>query len=332
MRAVQMNGRSAALNLILVSCIVLSSCATQNLAKNNLSVSAFCENKRAKSQYVFVLASYNGVPKGTPIEKVNALVNSSTRTTNFVKDHFIQALLVNYYTDSIQPTGSNLNRNESLYDLFQQEFRRDMAVLQHLVWVKDNRFATCEYARCYGKPFPGFPNDLIDFDGQNWSDGRCFGFFHDDGYIGGLGCRGNAFGSVSYMKHSGFNAGWLLANTYLSTPESQKNKLCTEAGLSSDCFNIFTSMENYVKFRGQLANDLDVKAQYPFFNSIPGYPDSWSASDKLLAESAYSKDLALKAGTKITTKIQNEWTVYRITWDPTLFCKYGRPNEEFYTQ
>lgn len=301
-----------------------TSCATgPNLARDHVSVADFCEYGRAKKQFVFVLATYNGITKGTRIDRVKTIVESANRTNDFIRSHFVQAMLVNYF----EAGASEISRNEPLYELFRREFVRGWApVLPHVAWVKEDSFVACEDASCDGLAFPIAPSDTILFDWQNKGDNRCHDFFLEDGYIAGWGCRGNAYSLVSYMKQSGFNAGWLIANTYVAVPDNQKRKLCTDAGEAPNCYDIFESQENYVRFLEHSSY-----SRFPQTKAMTGYPSTWTQYQRKLIESAYSKDLALAAGTRITTKLSKEWTIFRITWDSSLICKYGRPNEDFYS-
>lgn len=303
------------------------SCSTANLARDKTSFPAFCESGRAKQQQVFIVATYNGISKGIPIGSVKRIVESSSSTSNFIKDHFIQALLVYGYSDD---PAKPLLQNGVLHNVFQKRFVHGYApVLPHLAWVKENKFAICEDANCGGMKYPESASDIVEFDSQKWDDGRCHDFFIEDGYVGGWGCHGNAFGLLSFMKNSGFNDGWLIANSYLLVPDSQKAVLCTGAGLSADCFNIFSSKDEFYKFREMISATPSTEADFAFLKSFNGVLDGDAAI--MEAKSAFTKDLAIKAGTKISTKVANGWTIYRISWDPTPFCRYARPNSDFYT-
>lgn len=321
-----MSSKSKVLAYLFLSAAI-TSCSTTNLARDKASTSAFCEGGRAKQQQVFVVATYHRIPKGTPIGYVKRIVESSASTSNFIRDHFIQSLLVYAYTDD---PAKPLVRNEVLYKVFQDRFVHGYApVLPHLVWVKENKFAICEDANCDGMNFPESASELVQFDSQKWDDGRCHDFFMEDGYVSGWGCHGNAFSLLNYMKNSGFNDGWLIANSYFLVPDSQKANLCTSAGLDRDCFNIFNSKDEFYKFREMISRNPSAQADFAYFKSFSGgLEDDTSMME---AKSAFSKDLAIKAGTKISTKVANDWTIYRITWDPTPLCQNARPISDFYT-
>lgn len=307
--------------------LYLASCSTANLAREKTSLPAFCDNGRAKQQQVFIVAAYNGIPKGASIGSVKRIAESSSSTSNFIKDHFIQALLVYAYSDDREKP---LLQNGVLHNVFQKRFVHGYSpVLPHLAWVTENKFAICEDANCNGMKFPDSASNIVEFDSQKWDDGRCHDFFMEDDYVSGWGCRGNAFGLLSFMKNSGFNGGWLIADSYLSTSESQKRNLCVEAGLKPDCFSIFDSKDQFYKFREMISVNQNLESDYAFLKSFNGVLDSDAAM--MEAKSAFTKDLAIKAGTKISTKVANDWTIYRITWDPTPFCRYARPISDFYT-
>lgn len=304
-----------------------TSCSTTNLAREKTSVTAFCDGSRAKQQHVFVVAAYDGIPKGTSISSVKKIVDSSSNTSAFIKDHFIQALLVYGYTGD---PNSDLVQNGALFNIFQKRFVHGWSpVLPHLAWVKQNKFAICEGASCDGMKFPESSADIVEFDSQNWNDGRCHDFFMQDGYTSGLGCRGNSHGLLSFMKDNGFNEGLLIANSYLMIPESQRRTLCIDAGLKPECFSIFDSKDQFYRFRGMISANQSLEADFAFMKSFNGVIDGEAAM--MEAKSAFAKDLAIKAGTKISTKVANDWTIYRISWDPTPFCRYARPTSDFYT-
>lgn len=307
--------------------ILLASCSTANLAREKTSFPTFCENGRAKQQHIFIVAAYSGIPKGISVSSVKGLVESSSSTSDFIKDHFIQALLVYAYSEE---KNAPLIQNSALFNIFKKRFVHGWApTLPHLAWVKQNKFAICEGASCYGKKYPESADDTVEFDSQKWDDGRCHDFFMEDGYVSGWGCRGNAFGLLSFMKDSGFNDGWLIANSYLMVPESQKRTLCTDAGLKPECFSIFDSKDQFYNFRKMISANQSLEADFAFMKSFNGVLDGDSAM--MEAKSAFTKDLAIKAGTKISTKVANGWTIYRISWDATPFCRYARSNSDFYT-
>lgn len=306
--------------------VFMASCSTTNLAREKTSFPAFCENGRAKQQHIFVVAAYSGIPNGMALSSVKSMVESSSSTSDFIKDHFIQALLVYAYSDN-----ASLVQNGVLFNIFKKRFVHGWApTLPHLAWVTQNKFAICEGASCNGMKFPESADDTIEFDSQNWSDGRCHDFFMEDGYVPGWGCRGNAVGLLSFMKESGFNDGWLIANSYLTIPESQKRILCIDAGLKPECFNIFDSKNEFYKFRDMISANQNMEAGFAYMKSFNGILDGDAAL--IEAKSAFAKDLAIKAGTKISTKVTNGWTIYRISWDATPLCRYARSNSDFYTQ
>ncbi len=314
-------------NARLLLFLYLASCSTANLAREKTSFSSFCENGRARQQHVFVVAAYNGIPKGISVSSVKSLVESSSSTSDFIKDHFIQALLVYGYSED---RDAPLIQNGILFNIFKKRFVHGWApTLPHLAWVKQNKFAICEGASCYGMKYPESMDDTVEFDSQNWSDGRCHDFFVEDGHVPGWGCRGNAFGLLSFMKGSGFNGGWLVANSYLTVPESQKRTLCVDAGLKPECFSIFDSKDQFYKFREMISADQSLEADFAFMKSFNGVLDG--DVSMMEAKAAFAKDLAIKAGTKISTKVANDWTIYRISWDPTPFCRYARSTSDFYT-
>lgn len=307
--------------------IIIISCTTTNHALEKTSLPAFCDGGRPKQQHVFLVATYNGISKGIPITTVKQIVKSASNTSDFIKDHFIQALLVYGYTNN---QNRPLVQNEELFNIFKKRFVHGWApTLPHLAWVKENKFVICEGASCNGMKYPESPSDFIEFDSQNWSDGRCHDFFIEDGYVSGWGCRGNAFGLLSFMKDSGFNDGLLIANSYILVPDSQKRVLCTDAGLQPHCFDIFNTKEQFYNFREMISANQSLEADFAFMRSFNRTLDTDIAI--MSAKSAFTKDLIIKGGTKISTKVTNDWTIYRISWDPTLFCRYARPTSDFYT-
>jgi hypothetical protein len=274
--------------------LLLSACSTTNRAKNNKSLDAFCENGRSKKQYVFQLASYTGVQHGTPISEVKKIIESQNQTNDFIREHFIEALLA-YYMDS---ANESFTQSFKFHNVFAAKFQKGWSpALPHLVWVEDNLFAVCEDGICNGMPFPEKPKVTIAFDYQKWNDGRCTDFFLSDGYVSGLGCYGNERGLLSYLKDSGFNGGWLVANRYVDLPEHERKNLCTKHG-NPDCAEIKED-NNQIK--------------------------------NLQNRSITLMDLLVKDGTKVSTKVLNNWNLYRITWDPSPICKYSRSNDDFLT-
>lgn len=290
------------LRFLILFNFLLSACASTNHAAKNTSISAFCENGRSKQQYVFQIASYGGVLKETPVVKVSNIIESQAKTTDFVIDNFVESLLVLYYAENPKTSDIELYTNYNLHRTITQGIKKGWPeALTHLVWVEDNLFALCENGICNGMSFPEKFDLKINFDYQKWTDDRCANFFAQDGYIDGLGCVGNKFGLLSYKKNSGFNGGWLVASNYISLPEGERKKLCLRLAKPEDCLEIKQNAKT-----GNPATDLQI-------------------------HSKNIMDLIIKDGTKVSAKILGNWTISRITWDPSLICKYGRSNDDFYT-
>lgn len=310
---------------LLSASLVLQGCTTTNYAVEKTTQADFCNGRRAKEKYVFILAANHSVPPGTSIDQVGAMVTSSKETSEFIRDHFIQAVLAYFYK-----ADSTYVQNEIYFQTFRSYFRSGYGPsLPSLIWIKDNRFVSCENARCDGMKFPG-SSDSVSFENQGYNDGRCEDFLLPDGYVNGLGCRGgNPYGLLSYLKSSGFNAGAFVSQVYLSPTQSGKKELCAEAGLKEDCFEIFRDKEKYYDFTRHVASTGEARAKFPMFRGAGNFPDNDTA--RMRAESMLAHDLALLAGTKISTKVNHDWTVYRITWDPTPFCEFGRPSSDFVT-
>lgn len=144
--------------------VLLASCSTANLAREKASFPAFCENGHARQQHVFIVAAYNGIPKGISVSSVKSLVRSSSETSDFIKDHFIQALLVYTYSEE---KNAPLVQNGVLFEIFKKRFVHGWApTLPHLAWVKQNKFAICEGASCDGMKYPESSTDIVEFDSQ----------------------------------------------------------------------------------------------------------------------------------------------------------------------
>lgn len=301
------------------------SCSTTNRATEKTQIKDFCHDRQAKEKYVFILSTYHSVPRGTPINQVNSIVTSSNDTAEFIRDNFIKALLAYSYK-----ADATVMENEIFVEVFVNRFKSGFGpYLPNLSWVKDNRFAVCDSATCSGMKYPG-SNDIVAFESQGYEDGRCENFFLPDGYVNGLGCNGgNPNGLLSYLKHSGFNAGAIVSQVYLVPSQSGKNKLCTKSKLNEDCFDLLRDREKFDAFTAQLSNSDKLSSRFPYFRYIQNFPDSDYA--RMKAESMFALDLSIIAGTEISTKVNNEWTTYRITWDPTPFCEFGRPNDDFVT-
>lgn len=153
-------------------------------------------------------------------------------------------------------------------------------------------------------------------------------------------CETSWFDREKFVTETGF-LGWELVNSghYYSVPERDKSSVCQKSGLKPDCFATPT-YETLVEYQKNPSLNTD----YPFTNAFLskyGYnePKRLQLANalrdredfRLQWEDAYSKDLFLKSGTSITKQVQDDWIIYRVEWDPSLFCKYEKSASDLYT-
>ena len=161
-----------------------------------------------------------------------------------------------------------------------------------------------------------------------------------------------------YFARHPFPPGKYLVENYFSVPDSAKNDLCKRAGYNSSCFSVPT-YDNQNQYIPPIpCNEKELKSPYtscdlifsqkaPFRYAFLMANGGMSHFDQINAflrqfkedpvfkrrwEDAIAKDVFLKLSTSKTRKVEKDWIMTRIEFNPTLFCQYARPNSELFSQ
>lgn len=345
MRAIVVIGLGALVSLLALSC------ASSQLSPKNVNDPslATCSGSKARKAFDFTVAVSTKVKSGTPIADDKSLIlNSTAGRHQFLVQNWVKVLLSD---------GFNLSKegNEVVYAESQElKHIRDRSNLgkQALVRTGPFNFVLSPEDLCKDLVDP-VTNKKIVYESGKCGE-YCFvegvddpGFFGNNNLFRTYPCQSSWFNGINLAKQTGFR-GWdvLSENVYYSVPEREKDTVCEKAGLDKNCFQLPT--EKVLETYSEQAHDpaSSFYTEYPFtrafvLNNCPncghGYAHFFvkslnsSSHLRLQRESAFAKDLFLRAGTQITSRIQGEWIIYRIHWDPSLFCKYAKPTSDFYT-
>lgn len=159
-----------------------------------------------------------------------------------------------------------------------------------------------------------------------------------------------------YFERHPFPAGDFLADHYFAVPESRQSDLCVKAGFEKDCFaapkydfhnDLVTPLSCNIrdgKCRVEFASL--APHQYEFLMNNNGMCGTSCLDDintmlakikndphfRLQWESAIAKDIFLKLSVSTTRKVEKDWNITRIEWNPTPFCQYAHPNSDLLSQ
>lgn len=159
-----------------------------------------------------------------------------------------------------------------------------------------------------------------------------------------------------YFERRPFSAGNFLAEKYFVIPESKQKELCSQAGFDADCFappkydfhnDLITPLSCNIrdgKCRVEFARL--APHRYEFLMNNNGMCGTSCLDDantmlkkmkddphfRLQWESAIAKDIFLKLSVSTTRKVEKDWNITRIEWNPTPFCQYAHPNADLLSQ
>lgn len=159
-----------------------------------------------------------------------------------------------------------------------------------------------------------------------------------------------------YFERRPFFAGEFMSDNYFVVPEARRNEICQKAGFEKDCFafpkydfhnDLVTPLSCNIrdgKCRGEFATLSPYR--YEFLMNNNGMCGTSCLDDtnsmlkkmkgdphfRLQWESAIVKDIFLKLSVSTTRKVEKDWIITRIEWNPTPFCQYAHPNSDLISQ
>lgn len=162
----------------------------------------------------------------------------------------------------------------------------------------------------------------------------------NNGYAGEVGK------ARSFIEDSGVDLGRFLSESYLLVPSIQRASLCRQAGLPESCLE--KNMGNQL-CSGSQRYDLSLrtptiariqKEKSVFCGAIDANSylgERWRTASgelesKRESESWAAFQLLFSLGIKVSPSSGTSTTKDKITWDPTLLCRYSRSRQELRTE
>lgn len=330
-------------------CFVLSCSAPKSTTYKDNST---CEGHSAKQSYQFLLSTYLKVPPGMLVQEASDYLNKLQK--NY--DYAVQSWLIFLLSSSFQKTRDNeLQFIDGVLDLpagGKRERSRTVLVklFKHysgsIIRTGPFNFILCDGEMCSGLVDPNNKKKIIEDSGMfgtfTSNSGVQLKTFYVDGVDPAIPSSHHEkdqyhFSVKQFFIESGFPGGTIFNEMYFHVSSRERATVCRAAALKDSCFDKiegpkvkdnhdfyswFIQLYPFIYSLRDNAND-GLKGVYKLKNSDPSIKMAW--------DDAISKDIFLQAGTKVTKKVQGDWIIYQIRWDPTLFCKYGKPISDLYT-
>jgi hypothetical protein len=329
--------------LVTATILIAGACSTLSFDKIEAERSQICAGDRASKKYVFTLSVSKKVPAGLQVGDVERYMSSISRQADYLSDYFVYALFAQYWErgDNGDFHYGTLQDYEDLFEHAHHFRPSGEAVTSSwpheptlkLEWHKDYDFVASESYLADGLVNPA-NHTLI----KSWSqgyltnipmDGRCREFYGD----ANPEClRSEKRGLLTFLRATGFNPGKFIEEHYFTVPEREHAFLCKKSNLSATCFSF--DRHQLFDFESKLNADADFRARFPASAHFTGHsgPLAKSKMDKLVWESDYALDLVLLASTNVSKKIEGDWIISRVEFDPNLMCHYAKSKTNLYTR
>jgi hypothetical protein len=303
---------------------------------------AACNGNVARRSYEFIISSFLATPSGLPVHNASEYTETEEADYEFIANNWIRRMLAFKFEMPGKKTQFS----------YLPKFSFDYSGQASTIRTGPFNFLLCERTACRGLTDPVTGKKISVGSYRLYgAQSECDWYYVrgvDDPYEDPL-CRRSLYDHNRFMADTGFHDGTMLNDIYLAVPERDKARLCAMASLGEACFDppTETSFKVY-------NSDPAFKTEHPFTDEFlsnncknclhssycgRGCNERYdlirrlktNADLRLQWENAFSKDLFLKIGTSITKKVQGDWVIYRVEWDPSLFCKYEKPKSDLYT-
>lgn len=328
--------------LLILLC--LASCASVP-PKDTSPREQMCSGKSATKRYVWTISFHQGIPQGLEVSRVSDFAKNRSDLQDRVSDHFVKALLFKSSdAKALKPF--------------------DELLISGFIETGSSNFIFCIGNDCLGLKDP-ITKKVVSRrgDGKYLDRNRC-SMYYVEGIIDPddsqfrqhrldqqYGGKCNSFVEwTDYVNRNSFG-GEFLAEHYFSISQSAKRDLCARAEIESDCFGSprFNGYNFITPQRCDIRNSACLNSfanefphQYQFLMDRNGMCGSRCTSEiddlikglkddsflKQKWEDAVARDLFLKLSTSTTRKVEKDWVIHRIEFNPTLFCKYAQPNSD----
>ncbi|MFP5492666.1 MAG: hypothetical protein ACLGG0_14270 [Bacteriovoracia bacterium] len=328
-----------------------------------------CSRKLATQKYVWTVAFSQRVPKNIELSKVSDLVKHRSDLQDNVTDSFVGGLI---YLSSNNGSYSSQSRSQHNHALNPQARYLAEERSAALIETGASNFIFCIWDECQGLKDPQTGSEIqkyYDSDFAQRAGAPVRPMYYVEGIVDASDSRYNDHKTSSYnapspayvewsdyFERRPFAGGNLLNQHYFNIPVSKRSEFCLKAGLEKNCFELpkydfrndivtflscnirggdcLTELQKNAPFRFQFLSDNnglcgtscrdDINTMLEKLRNDPHFRLQW--------EDAISKDIFLKVSTSITRKVEKNWIIHRIEWNPTFFCQYARPKADLITQ
>lgn len=290
--------------------LLMGSCTTTPISKKNGGI---CANG-VTAPIVVTYSIASNPPTGFPIDDLHKLQMETWQEIEYLQGEYTNKVL------------TGIEHPSCIVGNFR--YCRRMRRLS-VISTGKNSFAVCAFKDCknlkdsltgqviedrgdsksmYGGErilYTSHGKDFASQDMHHWPDGR---ITQDDTALYSL--TGDSFVQSHYFAISG----------------QLKESLCSKAGLRANCFKVPEDADEKRKYRKELEGRGFELAAFRLVTKLSG--PAWTRS----FESALLLDMSLSLDKKVSKKIEGEWQIIRIEWNPQLLCKTARDESELYVK
>lgn len=328
-----------------------------------------CSGKMPSQKFVWTIAFSQRVPKGMEISRVSELVKIRSELQDNISNAFVPGLIFLSSNGGKYSSHSRDQENAALNQSAQYLAEERSASLTE---TGSSNFISCIWDECEGLKDPitgAVISKEKDKRRSSVSSTPPRPMYYVEGIIDPTESkfdwhRQSNFSAPSpafvdwkdYLERRPFSAGRFFSENYFVVPESKRTELCGKAGLEKDCFaapkydfhnDLVTPLSCNIrdgKCRVEFASLAPYRYEFLMNNNgICGTSclDDTNAMLKKIKddphfrrqwESAIAKDIFLKFSVSTTRKVEKEWIITRIEWNPTPFCQYAHPNSDLLSQ
>lgn len=350
----------------LIAALTLAGCSS---APVKTEVPPLCSGKMPSQKFVWTISFSQRAPKGTEISRVSELVKTRSELQENVSQSFVPGLIFLSSNGGKYSSHSRSQVNAALNQFARYLAEERSASLTE---TGSSNFISCIWDECEGLKDPvtgAIIRKEKDKRRSSVSSTPPRPIYYVEGIIDPSESkfdwhRQSSFSAPSpayvdwkdYLERRPFPAGQFLSKNYFVVPEAKRGDLCQQAGFEKDCFaapkydfhnDLVTPLSCNIR-DGKCRVEFATLAphRYEFLmnhNGMCGTTclDNTNAMLKKMKddphfrlqwESAIAKDIFLKLSVSTTRKVEKDWNVTRIEWNPTPFCQYAHPNADLLSQ
>lgn len=352
-------------NVLLAGCVaILFSCASNRIRQDVLDDEVLCRPENVKKT-VFTIAAFERPYSGIHVKDVAQYSADLSAATERVFIEWMQIFLksrvtpLSDYPEEDKDSGHHYRWKEAQARgwFTSSSYTNDPYYLTsfagnsgHLVRTSNTpiNFVFCDEPSCPGLKDPLSGKELKESESQGKK------YFYVDGIeafsrpVYGVGAYDwNMHGVlVDTIIRTGFNPGLYLSHHYFDVPEMMRESLCKKAGFEADCFVPPTEkwLRDYQEYRKTHAPPASRAHIAQLIRYTGGdFPDNGAEAIRLSKElressekrrlwiDAVARDVFQEISIRQTRSVQGPWVITRVEWDPSLYCKYAKPNTILFT-